>query len=108
MNDYPAYDQLITSSLDVLDDVTVDRSASGYGRARSFYTARKRRFTVQHLLADDDLADFMTFYDDNRTAAVSLPWQQDGQTYTCLFGGPPKLSYANFPYTQVTVTLEEQ
>lgn len=108
MNDYPSYDQLVTSGMDLLDDIAVDRSTSGAARSRSFYPSPKRRFTVEHLLDDTDYADLLTFYTANRGDTVSLTWDKDGQAYTCLFAQAPKPSFADHPFTRVTVVLEEQ
>lgn len=108
MNDYPAYNQLLSSSMVVLDDITVDRSASGTARSRYFYPAAKRQFAVVHLLDNTDLADLEAFYTANRALAVSFTWAKDDSVYTCLFSGPMKYAFPDPNWTQVTVTLEEQ
>jgi hypothetical protein len=109
MATYPAaYKQLIGSVEEWLDDVIVDRATGGTAKGRSFYTAKKRRFKVRHILAATDRAAFQTFYDTNRTLAVTFVWAGDGVTYTCLFEGAPKYQYLGAALTQIDVQLAEQ
>jgi len=82
---YPAHPQLIGSTEEWVDDITLDRAVGGGVKSRSFYGTKKRRFVLRHLLNVTDRGTFQTFYNNNRTAAVTLTWDGDGQAYTCLF-----------------------
>ena len=107
MATYPAYPHLIGSGEQWLDDVSIDRSVSGAAKARAFYTVRKRRFTLKHKLAASDLTDLKTFYDANRTLAVSFAWPKDAATYSCYFESPPQVEYLGGALAEVVVRLVE-
>ena len=110
MATYPAaFKQLGAGSVEEwVDDVSLDRAVGGSVKARAFYTAKKRKFTVRHVLNTADRATFQTFYNTNRVLAVTFTWTGDGQTYTCLFDGPPKVQSLTATLTQIDVKLVEQ
>lgn len=91
---YPSFTQLLGSTEEGVDDVTLDRAVDGSVKARGFYTARKRRFKLRHFLTSSERATLQTFYDTNRLLTVTLTWVPDGQTYTCLFQGPPSWDFS--------------
>jgi len=105
---YPSHAQLIGSTEEWVDDVVLDRSVSGTVKARGFFTAKKRRFSVRHVLGATDRGTFQTFYNANRLLAVTFTWTGDGVTYTCLIEGPPRYVYIGNGWTDVDVKLIEQ
>lgn len=109
---YPSYKQLIGTDEVIYDDVVTDRVANGTVKSRAMYPAIKRGFKVRHRLTADELSNattgFMKFYTDNRLLAVTFTFAKDGQAYTCLFDGPPKLDHLSKGQTLVEVTLLQQ
>lgn len=91
---YPSFGQLLASTEEGVDDVTLDRAVDGSVKARGFYTARKRRFRLRHFVTSSERATLQTFYDTNRLLTVTLTWVPDGQAYTCLFQGPPSWDFS--------------
>jgi hypothetical protein len=85
-----SYLQLLGSTEESVDDLTIDRAVSGAAKARAFYTARKRKFRLKHVLNATDLNALLSFYDTNRTNANTFTWVRDGSSYTVLFDGPPQ------------------
>lgn len=92
-NVYPAFEQLLGSTHEPFDDVQIDRSIDGTAYGRSFYPAKKHRFTLRHVLTKAQRDTLIAFYDANRAVVVDLYWQWDGTTYTSLFlDGLPKFT----------------
>ncbi len=87
---YPTLSQLASSSEEFVDDLVLDRATNGTVKARSFYSARKRRWKLKHVLSATDLATLLTFYDTNRLTANTFTWERDATSYTFLFDGPPQ------------------
>ena len=104
---YPSFAQLVGSVMEVLDDRAVDRAVGGDARARAFYDAIKRRFTLVHRLKIADVATLLSFYQSNRLVSVTLTWSFDGATYTVLFEGPPRITPASGGDADVLVVLGE-
>ena len=106
---YPAFNQLLDSSCGFLDDLVLDRAVNGAGRARSFYTTKKRAFDLRHKLTPSEFAQLVAFYDANKLFRVTLNWNPDGANYVCFFAGPPgKLEYETPTLVKVGVALVEQ
>lgn len=108
MANYPSFAQLTSSDEDQIDDVVLDRAVAGGVKARSFFTAKKRAFKVEHLLSASDRSTLDTFYDTNRGLTVTFTWAKTATAYTCFMAGPPEYSEAPFPYTKATVRLVQQ
>lgn len=109
MANYPSFPFLLDGSGEEwIDDINADRSVSGGVKVRSFFTAKKRRFTLSHLLNASDRSTLQSFYDTNRILLVTLTWTPDGQTYDVLFDGPPKFDYLTPTLARVTVKLLQQ
>jgi hypothetical protein len=88
---YPStYLQLIGSTEESVDDIQIDRAANGTTKVRAFYTARKRKWTLKHVLTATDLNALLSFYDTNRTSANTFTWTRDATSYTVLFAEPPQ------------------
>ena len=100
--------QLVGSTEEWIDDVDVDRAVGGGTKVRSFFSAKKRRFTLKHVLTNALRDSMETFYDTNRALAVTLTWAGDGHTYTCLFEGGPRLDYIGGGLMRAEVRLVEQ
>ena len=105
---YPSLAQLVGSTEEWVDDVEVDRAVGGSTKARSFFPAKKRRFTIKHVLTAADRSTLQTFYNTNRALAVTLTWTGDSQAYTCLFEQAPRLDYIGGGLAKVEVRLVEQ
>ena len=105
---YPSYPQLLGSIRKPVDDLTVDRAVDGSAKSRAFYTARKFEFTLKHQLNASDLAGLLSFYDTNRKLSVTLTWQGDSSTASCLFRGAPDIRPLDRGWSDVTVELAEQ
>jgi hypothetical protein len=108
-----AYAQLIGSTEDGVDDLKIDRAVNGSVKARAFYTARKRKWKLKHLLTATELNALLTFYDTYRTTANTFTWTRDGASYTVLFDEPPKYETVKPGATTVglfavTVSLVQQ
>lgn len=105
---YPAFPQMVGGSDEAwVDDLTADRAVNGSVKVRAFYSEKKRVFTVAHVLTNTDLATLRTFYDANRLLPVDLTWVRDGQTYSCVFAGAPRISYIDRNLARVQVQLLE-
>jgi hypothetical protein len=105
---YPSFGQLIESAEEWIDDIVLDRAVGGSVKSRAFFAAKKRRFVVRHTLNATDYGTLQTFYNTNRALAVTLTWGGDGQAYTCLFEGAPKINYLSGALRHVEVRLVEQ
>jgi hypothetical protein len=91
MATYPStYLQLKDSTEEGVDGLQLDRAVNGSVKARAFFTARKRKWRLKHVLNATDLNALLSFYDTNRTAANTFTWVRDGASYTVLFEGPPQ------------------
>lgn len=109
MATYPAFPQLADSVEEWIDDIVVDRASNGGTKARSFFTTKKRRFVVRHILGATDASTLQTFYDTYKTAANSFYWEGDRQTYTVLFGpSGVRPRHLAGPYIEFTVELLQQ
>lgn len=106
---YPSFPQLIEGAEDGwVDDLVFDRAVNGDLKVRAFYPGKKRTFKVPHVLNRVDFATLEAFYDTNRLLAVEFTWVRDGQTYTCMFGGPPQIVHIDRYRSRVTSLLLEQ
>lgn len=104
---YPAFRQILGSEHEPFDDVQIDRSIDGTGYGRAFFTARKHRFSLRHVLTVAERDQLLDFYDDNRTLPVDLVWQFDRTTYTDLFiDGLPKFTPLSGVLLSAEVRLE--
>lgn len=108
MATYPSFGQLVGSTEEWVDDLQIDRAVSGGVKARAFYSVKKRRFRLKHYLSTTDIGTLQTFYDTYRLAANSFVWAADGQTYTVLFDGAPRVTPTGTTYFNVEVALVEQ
>ena len=108
MATYPSFGQLVGSTAEWVDDLQIDRAVNGSVKARAFYTAKKRRFVLQHLLNKADVGTLQTFYDTYRLVANTMTWAGDSVAYTVLFDGPPSVKPIGGPYSKVEVRLVEQ
>jgi hypothetical protein len=109
MASYPSNNQLLTSAVEYVDDQEVDRSVAGATKVRLYFGGKKAVFTVRHVLDAATLATLFTFYDTNRALTVTFNWQKDNTNWTCLFGGPPKItSNLGAGLTAVECTLMQQ
>lgn len=105
---YPTWPQLVGSTEEWVDGVVLDRAVAGGVKARSFFTAKKRKFTLKHLLNATDRSTLQTLYNTNRVLRVTFIWGGDKQSYTCFFDGPPKYDYVTPTLAKVEVRLVEQ
>jgi hypothetical protein len=105
---YPSLAQWTGSKDEWTDDIVLDRAVSGGVKARAFFTAKKRRFTLKHRLTAADRTTLETFYNANRLLAVTLTWAGDGNNYTCLFEQPPRFEYIGSGLSDAEVSLAEQ
>lgn len=108
MATYPSFGQLVGSTAEWVDDLQIDRAVNGSAKVRAFYTAKKRRFVLKHVLSKADVGTLQTFYDTNRLAANTLTWSADGVSYTVLFDGAPRVTPHGSVYSDVEVRLVEQ
>lgn len=100
MANYPtssAMPQVLGSSEEWLDDLTVDQAVGGGARVRAMYPAKKRRFIVKHWCSAADRATLQTFYDTNRLLTFTFTWAVDAANYTVLFEVAPKFTNTNSP-----------
>lgn len=105
---YPSFPQLVGSTQEFLDDVVVDQAVNGAVKVRGFFSGRKSRFVLKHHLVATDLATLLAFYDANRLLTVAMTWALDGNAYTCLFNGAPKVSPGDGTGSDVMVGLVQQ
>jgi hypothetical protein len=108
MANYPAFNQLVSSKPQPIDDVELTRAANGDVHGRADFSGVKWAFTVKHELNNTDLATLRSFYSANRLLSFTFVWQRDGTSYTCLFDGPPEESPHDKNFTQVTVKVVQQ
>lgn len=108
MASYPSYGQMVGSSMTYMDDIRVDRAVGGNARVRSLFPATKSQFALVHRLTEAEVSSLMSFYTTNRLLPVDLTWDGDGQSYTCLFAGPPQVKYDVNDWFEVIVRLEQQ
>lgn len=116
MESYPSYPQLTGSVEEWVDDLVADRSVAGGVKVRAMFTSRKRRFRLKHRMTAAEIYTsyagsapnaLKTFYDANRLLTVTFTWAGDSVAYTCLFGGPPRITFQG-PYADVEVELLQQ
>lgn len=106
---YPStFKQLVGSTEEWLDSVAIDRAVSGAAKARSFFTAKKRRFTLRHILTASQCSTLQTLYNANRKLRVTLTWSWDQANYVCFFEGPPKFKFITPTLAETEVVLVEQ
>jgi hypothetical protein len=105
---YGTWGQLVGSTEEWVDDIVVDRAANGATKARAFFSAKKRRWTLKHLLTATEYGTLQTFYDTYRATANTFVWSGDGATYTVLFDGAPSVSHLGAMRSEVTVRLVQQ
>lgn len=114
MATYPSsYLQLKDSTEEGVDGIQLDRAVNGSVKGRAFFTARKRKWKLKHVLNATDLNALLSFYDTNRTAANTFTWVRDGASYTVLFEEPPQYEVVKPGLTtvglfSVTVKLVQQ
>lgn len=107
---YPSYPQLEDSILAWVDDIQVDRATGGGTKVRGYFTAPKARLVLRHFLTASERAALQSFYVTNRLAAsgtIAVTFVGDGQTYQCLFAGPPRYTW-KAGYTLAEVELLQQ
>lgn len=107
MAGYPTFGQTKGSTEEWLDDVQIDRAANGTPRLRSFYTFKKKRFNLRHVLNATDVATLQTFYDSYRLVQNSLTWQRDGLIYLVYFDGVPSITSVGGGWHEVEVRLTQ-
>jgi hypothetical protein len=106
---YPGFGQLLGSTVEWADDMTLDTSVSGIAHGRAFFTRRKGRFTLLHRLTSTQYATLLALYDANRLLRVTLTWSDDQAQYVCYFdGAPSRPEFVTPTLTRVTVKLAEQ
>lgn len=109
MASYPAFDQLLGSTHTPFDDLTIDRAIDGSAKGRRFYTTRKDRFMLKHLLTLAQRDTLLAFYDANWTLAIDFVWDGDRETYSnMLFSDVPKFTYLGGGRIAAEVSLEAQ
>lgn len=104
---YPSYFQRAGTSETWVDDVTIDRAVNGTPKGRAYFTAKKRAFTVVHLLNPTDRVALETFYNTNRLLAMTFTFMPNNTVYNVLFARAPRLSYRG-AMAVVEVELVEQ
>lgn len=90
MANYPSLTQTLESDEAFVDDLSIDRAVNGAAKGRAFFTAKKREFTVRHILTTAERATLDSFYDSNRTLTVAFTWSGNGSQYDVLFERPPQ------------------
>jgi hypothetical protein len=117
MASYPTYPQLVGSTEEWVDDLVADRAVNGAVKVRAMYSDKKRRFILRHRLTKAQIyTDYLgtaanalqTFYTTNRLLTVTMTWQPDGQTYTCLFARAPRVTFDSPLTANVEVELLQQ
>lgn len=88
---YPAFKQRVTSKPSSMDGGKIDRAADGSLRVRWTWDKRRRVFSVEHILTLEQFQELLSFYDLHRgaDAEFDFEWRGEGQTYRCIFDGPP-------------------
>jgi hypothetical protein len=110
MSDYPAFPQLEGSEEVWVDDLRIDRMVGGGVRGRSFYPGKKKRFTLVHVLDQQERSDLEFFYDNYRMTFFSFTWTRRGNPteYFVMFDGPPRFNESPQPLTRFEVSLVQQ
>ena len=85
-----AYSQLVGSTEEGVDGIQMDRAVNGTVKVRSFFSGRKRKWKLKHLLTGTELNALLSFYDTNRVAENTFTWTRDATAYTVFFDGPPQ------------------
>jgi hypothetical protein len=105
---YGTWGQLVGSTEEWIDDIQIDRAANGATKARAFYSAKKRRWTLKHLLTASELSALQSFYDTYRVSANTFVWSGDGTTYNVLFESAPTFNRLGSKFTEAQVRLVQQ
>lgn len=103
---YPSFYQTLSSSEKWIDNVQLERASNGSLYGRSFWSAMKPGFDIEHELNTTDVATFKTFYNNNRTVPFDFTWARDGQVYSCMFVGQPQLVPMGGVWWKVRLALE--
>ena len=104
---YPAYAQSYDSREVRLQGRQIDRATNGVAKARSFFAAEKKTWTIVHpALTSAERTALESFYASNMLTTFSFVWNGDGATYTVMFGEQDPV-YVPLPGSrwQVTVSL---
>lgn len=108
MATYPAFNQILGSVPDGVDDRVIDQDVYGNVHIRSFFPERMSKFTIKHFLTPDQWAVLLAFYDLNRMNTFDFVWAVDDATYTCVFTTVPKMAADDPGIYAVTVELRQQ
>ncbi len=104
---YPSHGQVVGSNDPWLTGIQIDRAVNGGARGRSFYTSKKRRWTVRHILSAADAATFETFIDTYGASVNTFIWAATATSYSVLIAGVSSRPLAS-GHTEFTVELEQQ
>lgn len=75
----------------------LDQSNDGGVFGRTFYTARPRSITINHILTDAEMATLKNFYENNYNLSFTFAWERDGASYTGRFVAPPQMVERHAP-----------
>ncbi len=107
---YPSIRYTVRSRAREVDTLEVVRADNGTPYAYALGPAPKKEFELEHNgIAAADVATLRAFYLANRTAGgITLTWDADGQTYTCLFAAPPDITPLGAGRFRCVMRLAEQ
>lgn len=91
---YPAIRYTVRSRQKLVDTLEVVRADNGTPWGYVTGPGAKAEFELDHNgINGTDLATLRAFYDANRAVGgITLVWDGDGATYTCLFAAPPDIT----------------
>lgn len=91
-----------------INQVEIDRAEDGTGYARSFYSADKMHFSLEHpWLTTAQKAALDAFYSANRLLDFDYESPASGMTHTCIFAKAPAYEYHRPGFWTARVEMEE-
>jgi len=91
---YPAIRYTVRSRQKLVDTLDLVRADNGTPWGYVTGPGAKAEFELEHNgISTAELATLRAFYDTNRAlGGITLTWDGDGVTYTCLFAAPPEIT----------------
>lgn len=107
MANYPSYPVLDTSSVSRVDGYVPVRASNGTLKVRKMMAGEKREFTVEHFLTRSERDTLETFFQNNKTADVTLYWPGEAGSFTVRFVAAPAYYATQGAWYRVQVKLAQ-
>lgn len=108
MATYPTLPTRRGSDPQPINGIEIDRAEDGAARGRSFHSADRVRFSIEHpWLSSTQKAALAAFYTTNRLLAFDYVSISSGATHSCLFSKPVAYEFHRSGFWSAKVEMEE-